>query len=95
MAFAGTRNTDLPPAKTLLAGTALVVFLMLSPQIANTQEITGKPGAPGTTTTIDGRYIRLRRRHSPAISNRTRRSRRGRGRRWWFRPRARPTSFSS
>jgi arylsulfatase A-like enzyme len=57
MAVTGTRNTRLPRAETLLAGAALVASFVLSPHIANTQEITGKPGAPGATTTIDGRYL--------------------------------------
>jgi hypothetical protein len=57
MAVAGTRTTRLPRAKTLLAGTALVVFFMLSPHTANTQQITGTPGSPSATTTIDGNYI--------------------------------------
>jgi hypothetical protein len=35
----------------------LLVSLVLSPQIANAQDINGRPGAPGTTTTIDGRYM--------------------------------------
>ena len=57
MAVTGIRNTHLPRVETLLAGAALVVSFVLSPHIANTQETTGKPGAPGTTTTIDGRYM--------------------------------------
>ena len=68
----------------LLASCALLV---LAVSTTYAQQITGTPGSPSATTTIDGKYL------PPPPSKRL--SPNPIGRRKWSRLRARPTSFSS
>lgn len=81
-----TRRT-LPP---LMAGLSIGVMLAAGPALA--QQITGVPGSPEATTTIDGRYLPSPPQPFGARSSSTPSSRRPIGRRASCRPRTRRTS---
>jgi len=50
------QNRSLPRQKWLLA-TGLATLLVILPSLLAAQQITGTPGSPSATTTVDGNYL--------------------------------------
>lgn len=77
---------------TAIASTAIITILM-GFGAASAQQITGTPGNPDATTTVDGRYLPNPRRHSVVRSGSARKTRSPIGRRRSCPQKARRTSF--